>query len=42
MATAQVSEACPLGVDGDDLTAAAPNQEDPVQTLQEDLQELHV
>lgn len=32
----------PLRVDGDDLTAAAPHQEDSVETLQQNLQELHV
>lgn len=31
-----------LGVNGDDFTAAASNQEDPVQALHENLQELHV
>lgn len=31
-----------LGVDGDDFTATASNQEDPIQTLEENLQELHV
>lgn len=30
------------GVDGDDLPAASAYQEDPVQTLSEDFQELHV
>lgn len=32
----------PSGVDGDDLAAASADQEDPVETLREDLQELHV
>lgn len=32
----------PSGIDGDDLTAAPTDQEDPVQTLSEDLQEFHV
>ena len=31
-----------LGVDGDDFTATASHQEDPVQTLEENFQELHV
>lgn len=31
-----------LGVDGDDFTATTSNQEDPIQTLEENLQELHV
>lgn len=31
-----------LRIDGDDFTATAPHQEDPVQTLEENLQELHV
>lgn len=30
------------GVDGDDLAAASADQEDPVETLGEDLEELHV
>lgn len=30
------------GVDGDDLTATPADQEDPVETLSEDLKELHV
>lgn len=29
-------------VDGDDLTAASTNQEDPIEALSEDLKELHV
>ena len=29
-------------VDGDDLATATTNQEDPVETLSQDLQELHV
>lgn len=31
-----------LRIDGDDFTATASHQEDPVQTLEENLQELHV
>lgn len=30
------------GVDGDNLAAASADQEDPVETLSEDLKELHV
>ena len=30
------------GVDGDDLAAASADQEDPVETVSEDLEELHV
>lgn len=30
------------GVDGDDLAAASADQEDPVETLSENLEELHV
>lgn len=32
----------PSGVDGDDLTAPSTHQQDPVETLGEHLQELHV
>lgn len=34
--------AAPSGVDGDDLAAASADQEDTVETLCEDLQELHI
>lgn len=30
------------GIDGDNLTAASTDQEDPVETLSEDLQEFHI
>lgn len=30
------------GIDGDDLTAASTDQEDPVESLSEDFQEFHV